>query len=251
MRGAEVLRQAFGRVAAHRFDLEVDRLVVGALRAAAPGPCPLLLLAGQDAGLDRSAVIDRASTCFLAFSAFNLSDDLSDGDCSYLPPAPAQAVVLILNSLFVTSLLDLHLPSDVEPHVLRDLLAAEEAQVLELSSVSWNAARLRSVTDGIAGRQWAAYLRVMWAGTPMEHLSTEVAVNIGRVGLLAGDISTEDPRFATLPPLDRQSVLEEALIGVRALESVGARLTAAVVADCGPIIAETLAQVSDPIADAR
>src|SRR5215204_4464174 len=249
MRGAEVLRQAFGRVAAHRFDLEVDRLVVGALRAAAPGPCPLLLLAGQDAGLDRSAVIDRASTCFLAFSAFNLSDDLSDGDCTYVPPARAQAVVLILNSLFVTGLLDLNLPSDAQSQVLRDLLAAEEAQVLELSSASWNAARLRIVTDGIAGRQWAAYLRVMWAGTPMEHLSTEVAVIIGRVGLLAGDISTEDRRFATLPPPDRQSVLEQALIGVRALESVGARVAEAVVADCAPIIADELAGVSDARAE--
>lgn len=251
MNGVEVLRRAFGRLAAHQLDLEVDRLVVGALRAAAPGPCPLLLHAGQDAGLDRIEAIERASTCFLAFSAFNLSDDLSDGDCDYLPAAPAQAVVLILNSLFANSLRDLHLPSDVEGHVLRDLLAAEEAQVLELSSAPWNAARLRIVTDGIAGRQWAAYLRVMWAGTPMEHLSPEVAVNIGRVGLLAGDISSEDPRFATLPPLDQRSVLEEALARVRALESIGARVAQSVVADCGPIIAEKLAEVSVPGADVR
>ena len=246
-----MLRRAFGRLAAHRLDPEVDRLVVEALSAAAPGPCQLLLHAGQDAGLDRSDAIDRASACFLAFSAFNLSDDLSDGDCTYLPPAQGQAVVLILNSLFVASLRDLQLRSDVEAQVLGDLLAAEEAQVLELSSASWDAARLRIVTDGIAGRQWAAYLRVMWAGTPMEHLSTEVAVSIGRVGLLAGDISTDDPRFSTLPPLDRRSVLEEALTRVRALESVGARVAQSVVADCEPIIAGKLAEDSEAGADAR
>ena len=246
-----MLRRALGRLAAPRLDPDVDRLVVGALRAAAPGPCPLLLHAGRDAGLGRTDAVDRASACFLAFSAFNLSDDLSDGDCNYLPPAQAQAVVLILNSLFVTSLRDLHLPSDVEAQVHLDLLAAEEAQVLELSSAPWNAARLRIVTDGIAGRQWAAYLRVMWAGTPMEHLSTEVAVNIGRVGLLAGDINTADPRFATLPPLDQRSVLEDAHNRVRALESIGARVAQSVVVDCGPLIAEKLAEVSDPGADAR
>ncbi len=225
--------------------------MVAALRAAAPGPCPLLLEAGQDAGLDRSDAIDRAATCFLAFAAFNLCDDLSDGDCTYLPHAPAQAVVLILNSLFVSSLRDLHLSSDVEAHVLEDLLAAEEAQVLELRSSAWDAARLRVVTDGIAGRQWAAYLRVMWAGSPKEHLSTEVAVNIGRVGLLAGDIRCEDPRFATLPQLDRRLVLEEALTGLRALESVGARVGQSVATDCEPVIAAELAQVRDADSHAR
>jgi hypothetical protein len=244
MAGGEVLRRAFGHVAARRLDPEVDRLVVAALRAAAPGPGGLLLDAGQDAGLDRSDAIDRASTCFLAFSAFNLSDDLSDGDCTYLPPAPAQAVVLILNSIFLASLRDLHLSCDAEANVHRDLLAAEEAQVLELGSAAWDAERLRVVTDGIAGRQWAAYLRVMWAGSPREHLSTEVAVNIGRVGLLADDISCEDPRFASLPPLDRRAVLEEALTGVRALESVGARVAHSVVAECQPVIAAEIGRGS-------
>ena len=159
-------------------------------------------------------------------------------------------MVLILDALFVTSLRDLHLSSDVEAQVLRDLIAAEEAQVLELSSSSWNAARLRVVTDGIAGRQWAAYLQVMWAGTPMEDRATEVALDIGRVGLLAGDITSEDPRFVTLSPMERRSVLEEALAGVRALESVGANVARSVVANCGPIIAQKLAEISDPGTDA-
>ena len=60
-----------------------------------PGP------AGLDAGLHPEDTINRAAACFFASAAFNLSDDLSDDDCEYLPPAPAQAVVLILHSLFV------------------------------------------------------------------------------------------------------------------------------------------------------
>jgi hypothetical protein len=72
-----------------------------------------------------------------------------------------------------------------------------------------------------------------------------VAVNIGRVGLLAGDITCGDPRYATLPPLDRRSVLEQALAAARALESVGARVAQSVVAECEPVLAAELAEVRD------
>src|SRR5215211_1428637 len=206
------MRCAFGRLAALRLDIEVDRLVVRALRAAAPEARRVLVQAGLDAGLPREDTIKRAATCFFTSSAFNLSDDLSDGDCDYLPPAPAQAVVLILHSLFVAGLRDLHLPAEV-------------AQVLETISTSWDATRLRIVTDGIAGSQWSAYLRVMWAGTRMEQLSSNVARNFGRVALLAGDITTADPRYNTLPVADRRSVLKDALTSLHALESVDARIT--------------------------
>ena len=64
------------------------------------------------------------------------------------------------------------------------------------TSPSWDATRLRIVTDGIAGSQWSAYLRVMWAGTRMEPLSSDVARNFGRVALLAGDITREPVRYA-------------------------------------------------------
>jgi hypothetical protein len=239
-----VMRRAFGRLAALRLDIEVDRLVVRALRAAAPGTRRVLVQAGLDAGLCREDTINRAATCFLAFSAFNLSDDLSDGDCDYLPPAPAQPVVLILHSLFLAGLRDLHLPPDVEAKVLRDLVAAEEAQVLETISTSWDATRLRLVTDGIAGSQWSAYLRIMWAGTPMEHLSSDVARNFGRVALLAGDITTADPRYNTLPRAHQRSVLEEALTSLHALESIDAQIARSIVAECGPVLAEEFADVS-------
>ena len=244
MSSVEVMRRAFGRLAALRLDIEVDRLVVRALRAAAPEARQVLVQAGLDGGLRREDAINRAATCFFTSSAFNLSDDLSDGDCDYLPPASAQAVVLILHSLFVAGLRDLHLTPDVEEQVLQDLVAAEEAQVLETISTSWDATRLRIVTDGIAGSQWAAYLRVMWAGTRMEELSSEVARNFGRVVLLAGDITTADPRYTTLSGADRRSVLKDALTSLHALESIDTQITQSVVAGCGPVLAEEFAHVS-------
>lgn len=238
------MRCAFGRLAALRLDIEVDRLVVRALRAASPESRRVLVQAGLDAGLRREDTINRAATCFFTSSAFNLSDDLSDGDCDYMPPAPAQAVTLILNSLFVAALRDLHLPPNVEGPVLQDLVAAEEAQVLETISTSWNATRLRIVTDGIAGSQWSAYLRIMWAGTRMEQRASDVARNFGRVALLAGDIMTADPRYTTLPGADRRSVLEDALTSLHALESVDTQFTASVVAGCGPVLSEAFADLS-------
>jgi hypothetical protein len=238
------MRCVFGRLASLRLDVEVDRLVVRALKAAAPETRRMLLKAGLDAGLGREDAINRAATCFLTSAAFNLSDDLSDGDCDYLPRAPAQAVVLILSSLFAAGLLDLDLPPDVEAQVLQDLVAAEEAQILETITTSWDASRLRTVTDGIAGAQWSAYLRVMWAGTHMEQSSTDVGRNFGRVALLAGDIIAADPRYTSLPGADRRPVLEEALASLHALESVDTQFTQSVVAGCGPVLTAALDDVS-------
>ncbi|NLX00563.1 MAG: hypothetical protein GXY39_12795, partial [Actinomycetales bacterium] len=54
----------------------------------------------------------------------------------------------------------------------------------------------------------------------------------------------DDPRFFTLSALDRRSVLEEALDGVRTLESVGVPVAQAIAAEFLPTIAEELAKVS-------
>lgn len=98
-----MLRRGFACLASLGLDLDVQRLVAKALTVAAPGPSRVLVDAGLEAGLDADASLTRASTAFLNFAAFNLADDLSDGDCDYLPPAEATAVLLILNALFFSS----------------------------------------------------------------------------------------------------------------------------------------------------
>lgn len=239
-----MLRRAFGRLAALQLDIEVERLVVRALKAAAPETRQMLIQAGLDSGLDREDAIDRAATCFFTSAAFNLSDDLSDGDCDYLPPAPAQAVLLILSSLFAAGLRDRHLPADVEAQVLQDLVVAEERQVLETITTSWDATRLLVVTDGIAGSQWSAYLRVMWAGTRLEHLCSDVARDFGRVALLTGDITTADPRYTTLSETDRRTALETALTSLKELELIEIQFARSVAAGCGPVLKEEIGKVS-------
>jgi len=214
--------------------------VVRVLGAAAPGPSLSLLRVGQDAGLAPAQAVERAAACFLAFAAFNLSDDLSDGDCDYLEQAPAQAVVLLLHTLFVQAVAALALPRHVEKTVVCDLLAAEEAQVLETTTSSWDANRLRVVTDGIAGRQWSAYLRIMWAGSPLEPRAPDVARDFSRVALLAGDIDSDDARWTTLPPAQRRLVVEEALAGVERHGAVDGQLARFLTEECRPILERTL-----------
>lgn len=215
--------------------------MVRALRAAAPGPSRTLLDAGLDAKLGHEDALSRAATAFLAFSAFNLSDDLSDRECDYLPPGEAPAVLLIVNSLFFSGLRDLALRPELEAEVLGDLVSAEEAQVIELSTKYWDAERLRIVTDGIAGRQWSAYLRLIWADTPLEHLAPDVAHSIGRVALLADDISSGDARYTELPAPDQRVMVLEALQSAQGLEAIGLPFTRSVLATSKPILLSQLA----------
>ena len=86
--------------------------------------------------------------------------------------------------------------------------------------------------------------RHVGAGTRMEQLSSDVARNFGRVALLAGDITTADPRYNTLPGADRRSVLKDPLTSLHALESIDIQITQSVVAECGPVLAEEFADVS-------
>jgi pyrroline-5-carboxylate reductase len=51
-----------------------------------------------------------------------------------------------------------------------------------------------------------------------------------------------DPRYTTLMEADRRSVLQAAFTSLEALESVDAHYTRAVVAGCGPALAEALAE---------
>ena len=44
-------------------------------------------------------------------------------------------------------------------------------QGLEVRTLEWTAPVFRQVAEGLAGQQWAAYLRLLWAGTPLAERS--------------------------------------------------------------------------------
>jgi hypothetical protein len=239
-----VLRRSLGRLARLRLHVDADRLAVTALRTAAPGPCQALFDAGRDGGLDLERALDRAGIAFCNFAAFNLSDDLSDGDCSYLPAPAGNAVVLLLQGAFLAGLRELGIGPHTEDAVVADLTAAADAQVLELTTTSWDADRLWVVTDGIAGRQWSAYLRLMWTGTAVEGCAPDVARLLGRVALLVGDIRSSDRRYTELSRTSRKAVLDSALRCSHDLRAYGFAFTDAVVADALPCLLKEVAATS-------
>lgn len=238
------MRRCYGRVAHLRLNVDVERAVIRAINAAAPGPGQALLNAGLATGFSDEVILARASTAFLNFAAFNLSDDLSDGDCVYLSPDEAAAVLLILGNIFFAAMRTLGLPEEAENQILDDLLAAEEAQVLEITTTAWGAERLTKVTDGIAGRQWAAYLKLLWTGTPLASRADRIARALGRVGLLAGDIRTGDERYTQLAVADRHVVVEQALAGVGDLEAEQLSFLQPTLEASAPVLLEERARVA-------
>ncbi|WNZ62436.1 class I SAM-dependent methyltransferase [Myxococcus sp. MxC21-1] len=149
-----------------------ERDVLAALEAAQPGPLSLFYEAGAEAGLPREALMARGAGLFLSFSAGNLADDLIDGECTYHDPPirVGPCVQFILQNLAFATLCgaQAQLPGPVLEEAVRTLAVAAGPQALEVRASDWTAPLFRQVAEGIAGQQWAAYLRVLWAGTVLE-----------------------------------------------------------------------------------
>lgn len=231
-------------VARLRLEVASEELVVRVLRQSAPGPNPTLIAAGIDADLPPRVLIDRASISFLNFSRFNLCDDLSDGDCTYLSAGQAHVVLLFLSDVFFRELGELDLPRALVDDILADLVAAEQAQLEEIETQRWNAAKLGRVTDGIAGRQWAAYLRLLWSDTELESLAVDAALTMARFALLAGDIETEDDRYRSLSPGDKRIVLLGALAAIEHALSLRLTFMDEIVEVARPVVEAELARIS-------
>jgi hypothetical protein len=69
----------------------------------------------------------------------------------------------------------------------------------------------RQVAEGIAGRQWSAYLQILWAGTPLAGRATSVGMNAGVVAHTGKDFQTRDPRFMTMPLGDQRNIIAWAM----------------------------------------
>ena len=110
-------------------------------------------------------------------------------------------------------------------------LSAAQQQV-EVRTREWNAQRYRQVGEAIAGMQWHAYLYLLWHGTPLESRAAEIGADAGFVGLVIGDLRSNDARLVGMAPDDRAEImrlLDVAVLRLRAhpLRSVTAILAAA------------------------
>lgn len=207
--------------------------VLAALEAAQPGPLGLLYAAGMEAELRHEVLLTRGAGIFLSFAAGNLADDLCDGECGYYPE-PVRVgpyVQFLLQNLAWGTLAQAQVPGAVLSEAACELARAAGPQGLEIRTRQWTAPVFRQVAEGLAGQQWATYLRLLWDGTKL----AEQAVGgrwLGIAAHVAEDIRSGDARFFSMPEADQREVVrwaraamaEVRLLGVRCLEAALQRI---------------------------
>ena len=91
-----------------------------------------------------------------------------------------------------------------------------------MCSTTWTAAAYRRIGQGIAGRQWVGYLRILWHATPLERSAEPLGLLLGELGHIAEDVRSRDPRLLGMPAGDLRAVLQwarEALPTLRGHEA--------------------------------
>jgi hypothetical protein len=218
---------------------QAERDVVAALEAAQPGPLALLYEAGMEAGLQREALLTRGTGIFLSFASGNLADDLCDGDCTYYanPVRVAPYVQFLLQNLAWATLARSEVPGEVLAEAARALAEAAGPQALEVRTQAWTAPVFQRVAEGLAGQQWAAYLRLLWAGTSLAPHAA-AGRGLGIAAHVAEDIRSKDPRFFSMPEADQREVVRWARAGLDGVRRQGLRCLDAALRRIDPILPE-------------
>lgn len=221
---------------------ESERDVLATLEAGQPGPLALFYEAGAEAGLPRQVLLARGAGLFFSFCAGNLADDLIDGDCTYhaQPLRVGPCVQFLLQNLAFSTLAEkqAQVPAPVLAEATRTLARAAGPQALEVRAREWSAPLFRQVAEGIAGQQWAAYLRVLWAGTVLEERALDAGLALGVAAHVVEDIRSRDVRFTSMPPADRDTVVGWAREAAEALRGHDLRCLDAALRRIEPILPE-------------
>lgn len=212
MSGGAVFQQALRTINGFGLPSEAQRDVVVALEKGRPA-LPMLYQMGHDAGLEHDALLARASALYLGFCAGNLCDDLVDGDCTYFEPAIrlAPGLQYLLQNAFVSALSEAGLPATAIGAATRELVLAAAQHQCEVRTTAWTAEIYRRIGSGIAGRQWASNLRLLWHATSLERLAEEIGLGLGEVGHIVEDLRSRDPRLWSIPAEERHAVVAWAI----------------------------------------
>jgi hypothetical protein len=216
--------------------------LLAALEAARPGPLEFLYDAGAEAGLPYQKLVTRATAIYFNFCAGNLADDLMDGDCTYLsePFRLGPCVQYILQTLCFRTMLEAELPDPTLASVTRELVEAAGQQLIEVRTQQWSAPVFRAVAEGIAGRQWSAYLQILWCDTALFSRAVTTSMNAGLAAHVVNDISSGDPRYTTLPEADKREIVAWAKDAAQALRQEHLRCLDALLRTIDPILQEAL-----------
>jgi len=240
MSGGAVFREVVRRLSLRNLPPVAERDALAALEAARHGGAPLTLLyeAGAEAGLAREALLGRAAALFTAFAAGSLADDLADGDCDYLPPRVAPGLVYLLMQLSWSELTSLGLPLEALALAASALVEGAAEQSTEVRLTAWDAERYRVVGEAIVARQWAAYLVLLWHGTPLQSHAGVVGAALGFAGHVAEDRRSADVRFSSMSEEDRALTLARARKCLAAGRATGLRVVELAAATIGPLLEE-------------
>lgn len=241
MSGGAIYQEALRTLRRLELPGQAERDVVAALEAAQPGPLGLLYEAGMEAGLGREALLARGAGIFLSFAAGNLADDLCDGECAYYthPLRVGPYVQFLLQNLAWATLARAQVSGEVLAEAARALAQAAGPQALEVRTQQWTAPLFQRVAEGLAGQQWAAYLRLLWAGTP---LSAHAAAGreLGIAAHVAEDIRSGDARFFSMPEADQREVVRWARAGLEGVRRQRLRCLDAALRRIDPILPEAV-----------
>lgn len=210
MSGGVVFQEALRIVNKSGLHELAERDVLRTLQAARlGGPLDLLYDCAAAARLERQQRLVRGAAIFFSFAAGNVADDIADAECDYLeePTRTGPCVQFILQNLFFATATNAGVSVETLNDVALSLARAGGPQLLEVRTRQWTAELARIVGESIAGLQYAAYLRLLWAGTPLEARAIEVGTALGVAGHVARDLATDDPRISTLPPSDASQVI--------------------------------------------
>lgn len=224
MSGGTVFRRVLRALHALSIPTPAERDVLRALEAAyEPGLLQLFYEAAIEGGLEREDALLRASGCFVSFAAGNLADDVVDGDCDYLDDATRDGPTLqfLLQNLAWELWLNSGASRAALAGAARSLAAAAGPQQVEVRTRTWTAQLFADVAEGIAGRQWRAYLEVLWSGTALEPDAGRAGRAMGIAGHVAEDFRTADDRFFTMTPAEQHKTLALAHALTDELELIG------------------------------
>ena len=238
MSAGVVFQEALRALRGHELPEESERDVLVALEAGRPGPLALLYAAGAEAGLERAVLLRRAAGLYFCFCAANLADDLADGDCAYYaePMRTAPGVQFALLGLCTATVARAEVPAPVLADMARAQVAMAGLQALEVRTREWTAPVYKRVAEGIAGQQWALYLRVLWEGTALAERAASVGLSLGVVAHVAEDIRSGDGRFLGMPEEDRREVVTWARALADSLRGEGLHCLDAVLRTVEPVL---------------
>jgi hypothetical protein len=168
-----------------------------------------LFEAGCDAGLQYAQLSPRLIGVTLQHAAIQISDDLSDGDCTYLddPARLGPLLVLALPNAVQAALNEAGISRTAQLAAAAELARVGNGQLRELRRAHWDGAAAQEVARLLNGHQLAAYLHLTWDGTRLADRAQAVGLAFGCAVHVATDLRSRDRRISDLSAVDRAKLI--------------------------------------------